>query len=188
MTGSLDDLLPEVRRLDEAALTRVYQDLSPRLYQYAYRLLGNAQEAEEVTADAFHRLLLVLRAGGGPRHHLAAYLYRVAHNLVTDRFRRQPPPDLQLDDRLFAGAAFQPPETAAQHLAQAQARAALARLTPDQRLVITLRYFECLSNEETAAALGKPVGAIKALQHRALASLRRVLRPALMEVTDEQMA
>jgi RNA polymerase sigma-70 factor (ECF subfamily) len=43
--------------------------------------------------------------------------------------------------------------------------------------VITLKYFEGLSNEEVAAVLGKPIGAVKSLQHRALETLRRVLRP-----------
>jgi RNA polymerase sigma-70 factor (ECF subfamily) len=188
MLRALDDLLPRVRSFDESALTELYRALSPRLYHYAYRLLGDAQEAEEVTADAFHRFLVALRNTGGPREHLASYLYRIAHNIVTDRFRRRPPPDLPLDDEWPASSVCQPPEAAEIALAQAQARAALARLTPEQRLVIMLKYFENCSNEETAAVLGKPVGAVKALHHRALGSLRRLLLHTLVEVGDEQPA
>jgi RNA polymerase sigma-70 factor (ECF subfamily) len=55
------------------------------------------------------------------------------------------------------------------------ARQALWRLTPDQRQVIVLKYYQGLSNEEVAAALDKPVGAVKSLQHRALDALRRML-------------
>jgi RNA polymerase sigma-70 factor (ECF subfamily) len=187
MLRSLDGYLPDIRRFDEAALTKVYDALSPRLYRYAYRFLGDAQEAEEVTAEAFHRLLVALRNGGGPREHLAAYLYRIAHNILTDKFRRRPV-ELGLDDGLPAEGDCQPPQAVALALAQAQARAALARLTADQQQVIMLKYFECLDNAQTAAALGKPVGAVKALQHRALQALRRLLAPELMEIGDEQPA
>ena len=56
-----------------------------------------------------------------------------------------------------------------------QVRAALRQLTPDQQQVITLKFLEGLSNAEVAAVLNKPVGAIKSLQHRALAALQRQL-------------
>jgi RNA polymerase sigma-70 factor (ECF subfamily) len=49
-------------------------------------------------------------------------------------------------------------------------------VTPDQRQVLVLRYLEGFSNEEVAAALQKSVGAVKALQHRALAALKRRLQ------------
>jgi RNA polymerase sigma-70 factor (ECF subfamily) len=60
-------------------------------------------------------------------------------------------------------------------------RRALWQLTPDQRQVIMLRFIEGWELEETAAALHKPLGAIKALQHRAVAALRRLLQPAERE-------
>jgi RNA polymerase sigma-70 factor (ECF subfamily) len=101
-------------------------------------------------------------------------VYRIAHNLITDRYRRGPRPEAELDETLEA-ADDDPAEAAAQRIAQARARAALWKLTTDQRQVILLKYFEGLSNDEVAAALDKPVGAIKSLQHRALDSMRRVL-------------
>lgn len=174
MTKSLDALLPKAYRLDPAALTEIYETLSPPLYRYAYRLLGNARDAEDSVAETFHRLLLALQHGHGPREHLSAYLYRIAHNLITDRYRRGLRPEAELDEALEA-ADDDPAEAAAQHIAQARARDALWKLTADQRQVILLKYFEGLNNEEVAAALDKPVGAIKSLQHRALDSMRRVL-------------
>jgi RNA polymerase sigma-70 factor (ECF subfamily) len=174
MTKTLDAWLPGAYQLDPAALTEIYQTLSPPLYRYAYRLLGNARDAEDSVAETFHRLLLALQHGNGPREHLSAYLYRIAHNLITDRYRRGPQPEAELDETLEA-ADDDPAEAAAQRIAQARARAALWKLTTDQRQVILLKYFEGLSNEEVAAALDKPVGAIKSLQHRALDSMRRVL-------------
>jgi RNA polymerase sigma-70 factor (ECF subfamily) len=75
-----------------------------------------------------------------------------------------------------------PTREAESALAQAEARRALWLLTTEQQQVILLKYFEGWTNEEVAAALDKPVGAVKSLQHRALDSLRRTLAP-LRETT-----
>ncbi len=174
--ATIDAWLPKAYQLDEHALSEIYQALSPALYRYAYRLLANAADAEDIVAETFHRWLLALRHGNGPRQHLSAYLYRIAHNLITDRYRRRPQPDMPFDEGLEAGESDRPEISAPLHIAQERARAALWSLTPDQRLVITLKYFEGLSNEEVAVALGKPIGAVKALQHRALEALRRILK------------
>ena len=68
-----------------------------------------------------------------------------------------------------------PPRLAEDHILAEQVQAALGQLTPDQRQVIILKFLEGLSNAETAAILNKPVGAVKSLQHRALAALQRLL-------------
>lgn len=167
-----DRWLPGVRRLDPESLGAAYDALSPALFRYAYRLLGDTQLAEDVVAETFSRLLVAIRHGGGPREYLGAYLYRVAHNLAMDHHRQVP--GLPLDEAALPG-----PEEPADH-SEAEgdrraARQALWRLTSDQRQVIVLKFFQGLSNEEVAAALDKPVGAVKSLQHRALDSLRRML-------------
>ncbi len=176
MATDLDAYLPKAYQLDPAALTEIYTNLSPALYRYAYRLLGNERDAEDCVAETFHRLLLTLQHGNGPHEHLSAYLYRIAHNLIIDRYRRTPRTEAELDEALEADD-DDPAETAAQQIAQARARSALWKLTIDQRQVIMLKYFEGLSNEEVATALDKPVGAVKSLQHRALGALRRCLTP-----------
>ena len=185
MLRTIDGLLPGARQFDENALSEVYRALNRPLYAYAYRLVGEACEAEDLVAETFRRFLLAMRNGGGPREHLAAYLYRTLHNLITDRYRRRPAPDLLLDESLEADGDDDPALAAPLHIEQARARAALWKLTPEQRLVITLKYFEGMSNEEVAAALGKPIGAVKSLQHRALEALRRLL---VNEVIEERVA
>lgn len=180
MQSDMDDQLAGARRFDGAALTEIYQELSPRLYRYAYRLAGEAREAEDAVAEAFHRFLLALRHGGGPEAHVSAYLYRTVHNVITDRYRRRPVPDMPLDEALEAGEAADPAHAVARHMAAARARAALWRLTDDQRLVVMLKFFEGLDNAEVAVALGKPAGAVKSLQHRALEALRRMLGDELV--------
>jgi RNA polymerase sigma-70 factor (ECF subfamily) len=69
-----------------------------------------------------------------------------------------------------------PLHSAAEKISADQARSALWRLTPEQRQVILLRYFQGLGNEEIARVVDKPVGAVKALQHRALNALRRIMQ------------
>lgn len=172
---SEQELLQRARQFDLPTLGAIYDRYSPGLYRYAFHLLGHAESAEECVSEVFSRFLLVLRNGGGPREHLQAYLYRIAHNWVTDQWRRQPPPPLAWEERDDVDAQADPTQAVIAGWEQASVRAALVRLTPEQRQVVVLKFLEEWGNEEVAAALGKPVGAIKSLQHRALAALRRIL-------------
>jgi RNA polymerase sigma-70 factor (ECF subfamily) len=142
------------------------------LFRFAYRLTGDSDVAEDVVAETFSRLLIAIRNGGGPKVYLRAYLYRVAHNLAMDHHRATAPLPLdESDPHLTADG----PSANDDVRDQQMARQALWRLTPDQRQVIVLKFYQGLSNEEVAAALDKPVGAVKSLQHRALDALRRML-------------
>ncbi|MEJ5200780.1 MAG: sigma-70 family RNA polymerase sigma factor [Anaerolineales bacterium] len=172
---SEDELLRAARRFDRQALAEIYDCYSPVLYTYAMRLLGNPELAEECVADTFQRFLLALRAGGGPDGYLKAYLYRIAHNWITDLYRRQPPQIVELSENVAMDASTNPENAAETRLEQERVRSALRCLTADQRQVIVLRFLEELSIEQTARALGKPLGAVKSLQHRALTALARLL-------------
>ncbi|NMB89465.1 MAG: sigma-70 family RNA polymerase sigma factor [Chloroflexi bacterium] len=173
---SEEDLIRRARRFEQGALAEIYDHYSPGVYRYAARLLGDTQLAEDCVSDTFLRYLYALRAGGGPRDHLQAYLYRIAHNWITDQYRRQPPPQLPLHDELPDGEEGLL-QAVVKRIDQIQVRGALACLTPDQRQVIVLKYLEGWENESVARALEKPVGSIKSLQHRALEALRRMLLP-----------
>jgi RNA polymerase sigma-70 factor, ECF subfamily len=171
-----NELLELVRGFDLAALGEIYDCYSPGLVRYATRLLGDSDLAEECVAETFSRFLRALHHGGGPRVSLQAYLYQVAHHWITDHYRRQPPPTSSLNESL-ASDLGDPAQTAIENIEREQVRAALLRLTPEQREVIVLRYLEGWENAEVATLLDKPVGAIKALQHRALDALRRQVLP-----------
>ena len=165
-------LLEKARQYDPDALAEVYDLYSAGIYRYAIRLLGDADLAEECVAETFSRFLGALKNGGGPRQYLRAYLYRSAHNWITDRYRRPGPTEVLLD--LDLPCEESGPERSFEEAAEAdQVRLALHSLTPDQRQVILLRYVEDWSNTEIAQSLEKPVGAVKALQHRAINALRR---------------
>jgi RNA polymerase sigma-70 factor (ECF subfamily) len=172
-------LLERAQQWDERALEEIYDTFAPRIYRYAYRHLGHRSTAQDVTSETFHRLLDALKNGGGPRTNLSAWLYRVAHNVVVDIYRRQPDdPPASLEDVDLAGSADQ--EHRAEHNDRvAWARRALDQLTDLQQQVIVLRYLESLSLTETAEVMNKTVNAVKALQHRGVAHLRRLLEEGL---------
>ena len=90
------DLLRRARVFERQALTEIYDQYSHKLYNYAVRQLGDADLAEECVAETFARFLRAIKSGGGPEKYLQAYLYRVAHNWITDLYRRQPPLPLSL--------------------------------------------------------------------------------------------
>ena len=82
---------------------------------------------------------------------------------------------MPLESVILADSKDEPGRIVADQMSSRQLREALALLTPDQRQVVTLKYLEEWENEAIAKVLNKPVGAVKSLQHRALASLRRIL-------------
>jgi RNA polymerase sigma-70 factor, ECF subfamily len=174
-TQSEVELLTGVKALDMQSLAAIYDRYSPGLYAYAMRLLGDECLAEDCVSETFSRFLKGLRAGQGPDMYLQAYLYRVAHNWITDQYRRQPPAPLDLSEDLREDDETQPEAQASRRMEQERVRSALRLLTPDQRQVIVLRFIEGWGNEEVAEVVQKPVSAVKALQHRALAALRRWL-------------
>lgn len=166
-------------------LIRIYEDNNDGLYRYAVRLLNNEDLAEDCVAETFSRFLQIVRRGGGPKENIRAYLYRMAHNWITDHYRRQPVFPIPFGDHIPEQDS---PETAAevfQALERERVRAALLRLPADQQQVIHLRFLEDWSHAEIAGLLGKTIEATRSLQYRALANLRQLLIVDEDEVRDE---
>ena len=168
-------LLQLAKQYDQQALVEIYDLYSPALYRYAVRLLNNPDLAEECVAESFSRFLSALRRNGGPKTNLRAYLYRIAHNWITDQYRRQIPQQTVDDIDQQADPASTTSQIVDEQLEREKVRKAIRRLTPDQRQVVTLKFLEGWSNAEVAKSLNKPVGSVKSLQHRALQSLRLML-------------
>lgn len=170
-------LLERIRQYDQAALAQVYDQYYDRIYRYVFRFVGQVGSAEDLTANVFLRLLSAVRSGNEPRTNLLAWLYRVAHNLVVDSFRRGPAAEeLELTEWL-EGYEQDLTHIVEQKLQMERVRRALLDLTPAQQQVIALKFLEGLDSVEVAAILDKSEGAIDALQHRALLALRQALKP-----------
>lgn len=169
-------LLERAKQNDTVALAALYDRYAPRIYAYIYRRVGDPHLAEDLTGEVFVRVIQAIRSQRLWRTSFQAWLYRIAHNLVVDHYRRQPiTADLQLDERLVA-VEDNPVDAVTQQLSQQQLGTAIRRLTPDQQQVLALRFGQGLTARETAEVVDKSVGAVEALQHRALAALRRVLK------------
>jgi RNA polymerase sigma-70 factor, ECF subfamily len=156
-------------------LANIYEEHSPGLYRYAYRLLGDQDMAEECVSETFSRFLRAIRDGGGPNENARAYLYRTVHNWVMDHYRREPLPPLSIDEEWHSGEQENVSKRVAKAMLREKVRAALLRLPQDQQQVIHLRFLEDWSHEEVATQLGKSAEATRALQHRAMSALRRML-------------
>jgi RNA polymerase sigma-70 factor, ECF subfamily len=170
------ELLELASKLNTTALAEIYDTYSPGLYRYAMRLLGDPDLAEDCVAETFTRFLKSLEKGHGPRDHLQAYLYRIAHNWIVDLYRDHEQ-TLELSDALPCDEL--PEEEASRQIRQKQVRKAIRSLSHDQQKVVSLKYLESWENEEIARVLHKPIGAVKSIQHRALASLQKLLAEKL---------
>ncbi|MCZ7568015.1 MAG: sigma-70 family RNA polymerase sigma factor [Ardenticatenaceae bacterium] len=168
-------LLEQALALEPDALGQLYDHYAPGIYRYLYRRVGDARLAEDLTGQCFLNMLEALQRGGGWQSSFSGWLYRIAHNLSVDHFRRHGNNAfVELDERLLSGA-DSPDYVTDRALRMENVRDALHCLTDEQVQVILLRFGEGLSNKEVADMMGKTEGAIKALQHRALRALRRLL-------------
>lgn len=174
-TGDDDSLLERVQEYDKSALGEIYDRYAGRIYNYIYYRLGDAHLAEDLTGTVFLKMLEAIHTSKSWNVSFSGWLYRIAHNLVVDHYRRnQQECGAQLDERLVASDE-DPVKAVERRLESARLRQAIEELTEEQGQVIALKFVEGLTNAEVAQILGKTEGAIKSLQFRALASLRRIL-------------
>ncbi len=138
--------------------------------------MADARAAEDITSDVFVRALEGLKSFEYRGVPFSAWLYRIARDRVIDYYRRssRQKAAVALDESLHA--TVESPEQAVLHGFELQElQGALEQLTEEQRLVVVLRFLGGKSLEEVARQLGKTEGAVKSLQHRALAALGRAL-------------
>lgn len=167
---------------DADAFAELYERYRATVFRFVYHRVGNQPVAEDISGDVWVR---VLRRLGGVEYQgrdVGAWIITIARNLVADhfkssRYRLEVTTGDVLDvDRQAANDPAAEAVAALQHTVAGQLlAAAMAELTPKQRQVIELRFFQGLSTVETALVMGLDVGASKTLQHRATNALRRHL-------------
>jgi RNA polymerase sigma-70 factor, ECF subfamily len=169
-------LLDAAKQMDREALVKIFDIYSPAIYNYAFRLCSDAQEADYIVGDVFAKLLEHLSAGRGPSTNLRSYLYEMAYHMVVDEARyshrttKIDTVDLMPHDEYSANISVED-----RILFKSIMRAIRTHLTVDQRHVIILRFLEGFSVHETAVIIGKAESNIKVIQNRAIAALRKAL-------------
>jgi len=161
--------------LSKESLERMYEQHSPGLYRYAYRLLGDQQLAEECVSETFSRLLKAVKRGRGPQENARAYLYRMAHNWSMDQHRSRRLETVSLDSEPIGDESLNPASLDAERQQQEIVRTAIMRLPKDQRQVVLLRVLERMPHEQVAEIMGRTPEATRALQYRGLGALRSML-------------
>ena len=170
------DLIARARRFEPKAISQLYQMYADGIYKYAYARVSDTHVAEDITSDVFLRALEGLESYEYRGIPFSAWLYRIARGRVVDHYRRtsRRQTTVTLNDSIVA-AQETPDRAVLRGLDAEELRDAMDVLTEDQRLVTVMRFLEGKSLAEVAHQLGKTEGSIKALQHRALAALSRVL-------------
>ena len=169
-----ETLLDRARALDAQALSEIHDTFYPVIHRYVSYRLDDEQMVEDIAADVFLRLLDNLHRRERDVRDVRAWLFGTANHLVNDALRlKYRKPVEHLDDHEMLSNGESPEQAAEMSESQRAVRHALQFLTPEQQQVLTLRFaLEC-SLEETSTVMKKSIGAIKTLQFRALAALRR---------------
>ena len=168
-----DSELAGLRSLDPKAVAAIHERYFPELYRYARYRLGDPAAAEDVASEALVRLLEATAAGRGPKSSLRGWLLGTLSNLVNDHYRQAySRPVSELPEHLLDDGP-DPSEQAASLEQARELRVAMALLTAEQQHVLSLRFGNGYSLEETAVIMGKNPNAVKALQFRAVVALRK---------------
>jgi RNA polymerase sigma-70 factor (ECF subfamily) len=170
------ELLDRARREDRHAFAQLYEATYRRVFGYLLARVGERAAAEDLLQDVYLAALQAIgRFRGRTEGEFIGWLLKIAHAKVMDRFRSHyRHPELQVSD--VAPTDLEDPLDAIdQRLSLDEISEALSQLTEDQRNVVLNRLVLGLDLEETSKLMGKNVGSIKALQHRALAHLAKIL-------------
>jgi RNA polymerase sigma-70 factor (ECF subfamily) len=175
------ELVRRAQEGDAEGFGELYDRYVDLVFRFLYHRVGDRATAEDFTSETFVRALRRIDSLTFQGRDVGAWLVTIARNIVLDhvkssRYRLEvATADMRDADRATAG----PEETVLQGLTNAELMAGVAQLSDDQRECLVLRFLQGLSVAETAAAMGKKDGAVKALQHRAVRRLASLLPEGL---------
>ena len=168
-------LVRQAQKGDKDAFAQLYEAYFDKIYRYVVLKISNKAEAEDMTQQVFlkaYQSIGSFKWKGAP---FSAWLFRIAHNQMVDFVRKQSKrPTVQLEESMVSSD-DNPLQTVERRFDIERLRLATRQLTAAQQEVISLRFAGGLAIAEVARTMGKSEGAIKALQHSAVAALRKVL-------------
>jgi RNA polymerase sigma-70 factor (ECF subfamily) len=153
-------------------LYRLYLD---QIYRYIYYRVKDRMQAEDITEEVFLKAWKAIKSCKGKGPTFLPWLYRIAHNQVVDSFRSWRRKSISLEEGNITANIFSESSVEA-NMRWQEVTEVIASLPPKQEQVITLKFIEGMSNPEIAEIMDKSEGAIRVLQMRALASIRRAIK------------
>ena len=170
-----ESLVRRAQQHDEAALTQLYEENFDRIYRYIVLKIGERTEAEDMTQQVFLNAMKSISSFRWKGVSFSAWLFRIAHNQIVDYWRKKSKRVTVPLDESLADSGDDPEMLAEQNLDIEHLTEATKKLTIAQQEVISLRFAGDMPVAQVAKLMGKSEGAIKALQHSAIVSLRKVL-------------
>jgi RNA polymerase sigma-70 factor (ECF subfamily) len=162
-----------VTKPEKAMIGTLYEEYYERIVRYIFVRINDQSEAENLGGDVFLKALQSLDSYRGRSEQMRGWLFKIAHNLVVDYFRKMSKRkavslnDVEVRDRVSTEEAVEA-RLEVQRLSEA-----LKQLTPAQREVIGLRFFAGLSSAEVGKVMGKSSGAVREMQRAAVETLRK---------------
>lgn len=172
-TTANSDLLAAARLGDNDAWTRIYRNLIGKVTGYLAR--SGVTEPDDIAAEVFLQVARDLHRFEGDETSFNAWVFVIARRRMIDWRRATGRRPLISENVLTEPVGGNVEDEAIERLGMAALPTAFESLTDDQREVLALRVIADLSLEDTAKVMDKSVGAIKALQHRAIASIKRAI-------------
>lgn len=162
-----------LKQLDSQVISSIFDRFFPVVFRYVRYRVNDVAQSEDISSDVFVKLLEAVKNGNGPDTNIKAWLLSTASHAVNDHYRKNYRRPTEKISESLQDLQASPAETSERRERQRRVQIALSKLTPEQQHVITLRFGQELSLEETAAIMKKNVNAVKQLQLRALAALNR---------------
>jgi RNA polymerase sigma-70 factor (ECF subfamily) len=175
-TDHIRKLVERAQKGDRSALEELYLIHFDRIYSYLHVSVGNRHDAEDLTTQTFLKMLESIGRFRWQSAPFSAWLFRIAHNLAMDHFRARK--RVQPEEEVPEPIGSEEPSAeleAMQSIGRQSMLELIDKLSPEQQQVLTLKFVFNFPNADVAKILDKTEGAIKSLQHRALASLQKQL-------------
>jgi len=171
-------LIQQAKDGDADAFGELYERYAESLFRFVYSQTFDRLDAEDITAEVFLRAWRSLSRYKERGFSFSAYLFRIARNVLIDNRRKRKPVSMVSDEEVahIPDAANPGPSAIlASKMQHTELVQILDQLREDYRTVLVLRFLNELSPEATAEVMGRSVGAVRVLQHRALSSLRKLM-------------
>lgn len=175
MSASQDAGKIGITENNEAKLTSLYEEYYDRIARYAYVRIGDKSDAEDLAGEVFLRALESLKSYKERGVPMQAWLFRIAHNLVIDYFKKTAKRKMVALETVQIESGTDPAVIAEKNIEIERVTTAMEQLTQEQREVLSLRFFGGLTSKEAGDILKKSDGAVREMQSAAIRRLRQLL-------------